>query len=233
MKLVFLVFILFQFSPALLGSDFVEKELIATVEEVLCEEVDIFVIGDVCIVFHKLVLDSKKIALVYNSKKFQSIFREKSELIGSTVNLNLNDYENFSRKELSVLKNYNSEYFYLKASIDLVLDETDYPLNSTEELKYIENVARDLRRFFWIRGHEALKSSIYELSKEDLSVFEESLLLHESDDLDAILECLESNICKVYNIKTESEHMGEAYTHLSLVLIDLGKKTHQTYTYSL
>lgn len=102
------------------------KDFSATIDDVFCGEVDPFIVGDVCIV--SLSQETgEKISIVMDIDNYYNQFNEfdLEEGLGVIVNqdsLELIDNTNI----LNILKQYDSDYFYVKATtLELkVLDES-------------------------------------------------------------------------------------------------------------
>ena len=91
-----------------------------TIDEVICAEMDPFVVGDVCIVFSTDLQSGSSVGLVYRDYDFAYQYLNNlmdwDEFVGREFSADYCEHlTNFN--EIGVLKSFNPNYFYLNCEL--------------------------------------------------------------------------------------------------------------------
>ncbi|MCO4794240.1 MAG: hypothetical protein KC493_11030 [Bacteriovoracaceae bacterium] len=102
----------------------------ATVEDTFCVEMDPFVVGDVCLLNLEREDNGKKLTLLLDFDEFSN---QDGELEGQVLSVDSSKLEKIRNREvLSILLDYDNNYYYMNASID-AFEVVENP--STYEMK--------------------------------------------------------------------------------------------------
>jgi len=100
-------------------NSFASNEL-AKVDDVYCGEMDPFVIGDVCVI-NLSKANNTKLAIVIDMDEFFNIYDE-GDLDGKSVEVDSSTLSPiYDSQTLSILRDFDNEYFYLTGSIDSIV----------------------------------------------------------------------------------------------------------------